>query len=323
MFKTRLTELLGIRYPIIQGGLAHLAFAELCAAVSNAGALGQITASSMRGPDEVRQEIRRVRSLTDAPFAVNFAISEHRDIPSLLEVALEEAVPAVTFTAGNPERFIQRVREVRPETRVLVLTAGVRQAQKAEQLGADAVIAVGFDGGGHIGRDDIGTMVLVPRVVDSVKIPVVASGGIGDGRGLMAALALGAEGIEMGTRFVATRECIAHDAYKQALVQARETDTTIITRSLGMPGRVLKGPFPDRILQEEARGATIEELLPLIGGERNKRAALEGHMDEGYVWAGQVVGLIHDIPPAQELIERIMAEAKAIADRLCRYSGPP
>ena len=208
--RTRVTDLFGIRYPIVQGGLAHLAFAELCAAVSNAGGLGQITAATVSGgPDGLRREIRKVRSLTDRSFAVNVAISAHRDSMGLVDIALEEGVAIVSFTAGNPEPFLRRLEGTGVKT--LVLVAGVRQAVKAEQLGANAVIGVGFEGGGHLGRDEVGTMVLIPRILETVDIPVLASGGIGNGRGLAAALAMGADGVEMGTRFVSTMECVAHD----------------------------------------------------------------------------------------------------------------
>ncbi len=203
----------------------------------------------------------------------------------------------------------------------LVLVAGTRQAQKAEELGADAIIAVGFEGGGHLGRDDLGTLVLVRRVVDSVRVPVVASGGIGDGRGLAAALALGAEGIEMGTRFVATQECIAHPRYKEALIRAREVDTTIIQRSIGRPGRALISPWVKRVLQAETKGASLEQILPLISGERNRRAARDGELDEGFVWAGQVVGLLNDVPSVQELLDRIVAEAEMVCRRLGSMGG--
>lgn len=310
--RTRLTELLGIRYPIVQGGLAHLAFAGLAAAVSNAGGLGQITAASFATPEDLRAEIQRARRLTDKPFGVNFAIG-HRPLDDLLDVALDENVAVITVTGGNPEPLFRRMAG--HPARKLVLVAGVRQAQKCEELGADAVIAVGYEGGGHLGRDDVGTIVLLPRVATAVSIPVVASGGIGDGRGLAAALALGAEGIEMGTRFVATRECVAHPAYKEALVRARETDTAIIERSIGRPARVLRGPAADRVLSAEARGAGIEELLPLISGEVNRRAAIEGDLDAGFVWAGQVVGLIDDVPTVAELVERIVTDARAAVER--------
>lgn len=262
--KTRVTKIFGIKYPIVQGGLAYLAHAELAAAVSNAGGLGQITAATLGSPEKLREEIRKVRALTDKPFAVNFAIARHDGrYQELLEVAIEEKVSAISITGGNPQPVFERIKG--KNIRTLVLVAGTRQAQKAEQLGADAVMVVGQEGGGHLGRDDIGTMVLTPRVVDSVSIPVLASGGIGDGRGLLAAFALGAEGIEMGTRFIATQECIyANKKYKQAILNSNETDTVIIKRTLGAPGRVLRSDFTLDIIEREKQGATYEELQDVI-----------------------------------------------------------
>ena len=309
------TERFNIRYPIVQGGLAHLAFAGLAAAVSNAGGLGQITAASFRTPEELRAEIATARSLTDRPFAVNFALG-HRSLDDLLDATLDAKVAAISITGGNPEPILRRVAGT--SVRTLVLTAGVRQAQKAESLGADAVIAVGQEGGGHLGRDDLGTIVLVPRVVDAVSIPVLASGGIGDARGLAAALALGAAGIEMGTRFVATRECVAHIAYKDALVRAGERDTVVIERSVGRPGRVLDTAGARKILAAEASATSIEDLLPLIEGRINRLGARDGDLDEGFVWAGQAIGLIDDIPTVADLITRLVSGASEIAARLGR-----
>lgn len=316
--RTAFTERFGVRYPIVQGGLAHLAFAGLAAAVSNAGGLGQITAASFRTPDDLTAEIAAARALTTRPFAVNFALG-HRSLDDLLDAALAAGVPAISITGGNPEAYLRRVAGT--GVRTLVLTAGVRQAQKAESLGADAVVAVGQEGGGHLGRDDLGTIVLTPRVVDAVRIPVLASGGIGDARGFAAALALGAAGIEMGTRFVATRECVAHDAYKEALVLAGERDTLVIERSVGRPARVLDSPGARRILEAEAGGAGIEELLPLIEGATNRRGAREGDLDAGFVWAGQIAGLIADVPTVAELIARLVDGAAAIVAGLGAQFG--
>ena len=310
---TPFTARFGVRYPIVQGGLAHLAFAGLAAAVSNAGGLGQITAASFRTPDDLAVEIARARALTDRPFAVNFALG-HRPLDDLLEATLAAGVPVISITGGNPEAILRRVAGSGVLT--MVLTAGVRQAQKAESLGADAVIAVGQEGGGHLGRDDVGTLVLTPRVVEAVRIPVLASGGIGDARGLAAALALGAAGIEMGTRFVATRECIAHAAYKEALIRADERATVVIERSVGRPGRVLDSPGARKILAAEADATSIEALLPLIEGRVNRLGALDGDLDEGFVWAGQVIGLIDDAPPVADLIARLVTGAAQIAAAL-------
>lgn len=310
--KTRFTERFGVQLPIVQGGLAHLAFSELCIAVCKAGGLGQLTAATMPSADFLREEIRRVREATDGLFAINFALGRRR-LDDFVRVAIQEKIECITITGGNPQPLFDAFAD-HPVLKI-VLVAGVRQAQKAEALGADAVIAVGFEGGGHIGRDDIGTMVLVPRVVDSVNIPVLAAGGIVDGRGLAAALLLGADGIEMGTRFVATQECRAHPSYKEAMLVADETSTTVIKRSIGQPARALRNQWTDDILAAEARGATSEELLPLISGQATYRAAVEGRMAEGFVWAGQGVGLINDIPTVAEMIRNIVADArKALAE---------
>jgi NADH:quinone reductase (non-electrogenic) len=308
--KTRVSEIFGIKYPIIQGGLAYLAYAELAAAVSNAGGLGQITAATLRTPDRLREEIRKVRKLTDKPFGVNFAIARHDGLyQDLLEVVIEEKVPVISITGANPQPVFERLKG--ENIRTLVLVSGVRQAQKAEELGADAVMAVGQEGGGHLGRDDISTLVLIPRVVDSVSIPVIASGGIGDGRGLLAAFSLGAEGIEMGTRFIATQECVhANEKYKQAILNAKETDTVIIKKTLGAPGRVLKSEHALGIIEREQEGATYEDLKEMVSGEANCRFIYDGNDKGGFGWAGQVIGLINSIPTVQELFDEMITTAE-------------
>lgn len=323
---TRFTELVGIRYPIVQGGLSRLSYAELASAVSNAGGLGQIGCACFSTPEELRANIQKAKRLTKWPFGVNFPIG-HIPLDPFLDVTLEEAPAVISITGGNPEPLLRRIQQSGVPVRTMVLVAGVRAARKAEALGADVVIAVGFEGGGHLGRDDIGTMVLTPRIVESVSIPVLASGGIADGRGLAAALALGADGVELGTRFVAVRESNAHPNYQQALVMASETDTVIMERSIGRPARVLKGPTPDKILRVEAEleqaaadpGERLQRMLPLIAGKINQRASIEGELDEGFVWAGQVTGLIKDVPTTEELIERMVREAQEITLRMQRF----
>ncbi|WP_017379519.1 NAD(P)H-dependent flavin oxidoreductase [Paenisporosarcina sp. TG-14] len=309
-WQTRITDLLHIKYPIIQGGLAYLAYADLAAAVSNAGGLGQITAMSMNSPEELREEIIKVRSMTDRPFGVNFAIGERgRPFSHMLDVAIEENVAVVSMTGGNPTPIFDQLEGT--TIKKLVLVAATRQAQKAEELGADAVMVVGQEGGGHLGRDDVGTMVLVPRVVDAVSIPVIASGGIGDGRGLMAALALGAEGIEMGTRFIATKECVhASRVYKQALLNSSETGTTVIKRSIGAPARVLVNSWTEKIHEIESSTPTYEALKEYISGQANKQYIYEGLESQGFGWAGQVTGLIEDVPSVEELFSRMITQAE-------------
>lgn len=309
---TRVTKKFGIKYPIIQGGLAYLAYADLCAAVSNAGGLGQITAMSLDSADALRAEIQKVKKLTDQPFGVNFAIGQRgRPFAHMIEAAVDEGVEIMSITGGNPTPFFEQLKGT--NVKKLVLVAAKRQAQKAEELGADAVMVVGQEGGGHLGRDDIGTMVLTPQVVDAVSIPVIASGGIGDGRGWMAAHALGAEGIEMGTRFIATKECIhASEAYIEALLTSDETNTTVIKRTLGAPARALTNPWTEKILQLEEADADYEALKDYISGKANQKFIYDGDEKNGYGWAGQVTGLINDVPSVDQLFQRMVQEAQEI-----------
>lgn len=311
-WSTRVTDLLGIEYPVIQGGLAYLAYSDLASAVSNAGGLGQITAMSLSSPEELRKEIRKTKSMTDKPFGVNFAIGQHgRPFGHMLEAAVDEGVQIVSVTGGNPAPFFKELEGM--QIKKLVLVAAKRQAVKAEELGADAVMVVGQEGGGHIGRDDTGSFVLIPSVVDAVKIPVIASGGIADGRGLMAALSLGAEGIEMGTRFIATKECVhASRQYKQAILDGSETDTEVIKRSLKAPGRVIATSWSKRIIELEEAGAGYEELKQYISGAANKRYIYDGNPDEGFGWAGQAAGLIHEVLTVDELMKSIIMQAEKI-----------
>ncbi|MGD6818392.1 NAD(P)H-dependent flavin oxidoreductase [Metabacillus sp. 113a] len=311
-WKTRVTELLGIRYPIVQGGLAYLAYSELAAAVSNAGGLGQITAMSLSSPEELKKEIQKTREKTVQPFGVNFAIGQHgRPFSRMLQAAIDEEVQVISMTGGNPAPVFQQLEGV--PVRKLVLVAARRQAEKAEELGADAVMAVGHEGGGHLGKTDTGTMVLIPSIVESVSIPVIASGGIADGKGLMAALALGAEGIEMGTRFIAVKECIhAHSTYKEDLLNADENGTVLIKKTIGAPGRALSNDWTTRILDLEDTKAAFEGLRAYIDGAANKKYINEGKRGEGFGWAGQAAGIIHDIPSVKELFDRMMSEGEII-----------
>ena len=311
-WETRLTKMLGIKYPIIQGGLAYLAYSELASAVSNAGGLGQITAMSLPSPDALRNEIREVKNRTDRPFGVNYAIGQHgRPFEEMLQVALDEGVPVISMTGGNPTPVFEKLKG--ENVKKLVLVASRRQAIKAEALGADAVMVVGQEGGGHIGKEDVSTMVLTPQVVEHVSIPVIASGGIGDGKGLMAALSLGAEGIEMGTRFIATKECThAHPLYKEALINGTETDTMIIKKELGAPGRVVRNEWAEQILKIEKENPTYEAIKTFISGKANQAYANDGVLDKGFGWAGQVMGRIQDIPSVQHLLNRMIDEAEVI-----------
>jgi NAD(P)H-dependent flavin oxidoreductase YrpB (nitropropane dioxygenase family) len=310
---TRASRVLGIAYPIVQGGLARIARAELAAAVSNAGGLGQIAVAGVSDPDSLRAEIRKAKQLTDAPFGVNFPVG-FLAIDDLVDIALEEGVSAMSFTGGNPKPYIRRLENT--GIRIIVLVAGPDQARKAEQAGAHVIATVGYEGGGHIGRTDLTTMVGVPLVVRAVGIPVLAGGGIADGYGLAAALALGADGVEVGTRFIAVKETHTHENYKDAVVKANDTDTVVVKRSLGTPGRALANTWTDRILVAEAEGASREMILSMVKADANERGVVDGDMDGSLVWLGQAAALVADVPSAREFIERMVIEARAAAERL-------
>lgn len=307
MRKTRICELLGIEYPIIQGGMTWIANAELAAAVSEAGGLGIISPNAaMQLEDDVvqnlRSQIRKAKSLTDKPFGVNFPV-QIPEIKELIDVVIEEGVKVVTTSAGNPALHTPRLKEA--GVKVLHVVASVRHAKGAERHGVDAVIAEGYEAGGHNGFDELPTMVLVPQVVDAVSIPVVAAGGIADARGFVAALALGAEGVQMGTRFVATHECIAHPAFKEMIVNAGDTGTMITGRKLG-PTRGLKNEFTAKILEMDSRGASAEELLAFIGVGRSRLGQLEGEVQEGEVYCGAIAGVIKEIMSAGDVVRSLV-----------------
>lgn len=314
---TRVTELLGIEKPIIQGGLAHLGYSTLAAAVSNAGGLGQVTALSLDTPEDLRSEIQKTRQLTTKPFAVNFAIGRYREkYEPFVQVALEENIKIISITGGNPAPVLDLVKGRNIKT--LVLVASVKLAKKAEEKGADIVVVVGQEGGGHLGLDDLGTQVLIPRVVDSVTIPVVASGGIADGRGILAALALGAEAVEIGTRFIATEECVdASDFYKQSLIDHTENDTVVIKRSLGGPARVINNDFAQEILKIEKEAPTYDALKEYISGEANKRYIYDAS-ENGFGYAGQSMGLIHEVVSVQRLIKQFEEQITNAQSRIER-----
>lgn len=307
MKKTKLCELLGIDYPIIQGGMNWIANAELAAAVSNAGALGIISPTAgMRLEDDqeenLRSHIRKAKSLTNKPFAVNFPL-QTPDVDKLIDAAIEEGVKVVTTSAGNPALYTAHLKEA--GVKVLHVVASVRHAQGAERQGVDAVIAEGYEAGGHNGFDELSTFVLVPQVVDAVSVPVVAAGGIADARGLVAALALGAEGVQIGTRFVATHECIAHQNFKDEVVKAIDTGTVITGRKLG-PTRGLKNDFTAKMLETEGSGASPEELLVLIGLGRSRLGELDGNVADGELYCGSIAGMVKDIVSAGDVVRSIV-----------------
>jgi NAD(P)H-dependent flavin oxidoreductase YrpB (nitropropane dioxygenase family) len=313
--KTRITELFGVQHPIIQGGMHFVGFAEMAAAVSNAGGLGLITGLTQRTPQDLTQEIARCREMTDKPFGVNLTFLPAvtpPDYPGYVKAILDGGVKIVETAGNNPQQWLPPLHEA--GVKVIHKCTSVRHALKAEAIGCDAVSVDGFECGGHPGEDDVPNMILLPRAGEELKIPFVASGGMADARSLVAALAMGAEGMNMGTRFIATKEAPVHENVKQAIVAASELDTRLVMRPLRNTERVLVNAGVERLLAKEKElGANLkfEDIIAEVGGVYPK-IMIEGQMDAGAWSCGMVAGLIHDIPTCKELIDRIMAEAEAL-----------
>ena len=313
--KTKITEMFGIEHPIIQGGMHYVGFAELAAAVSNAGGLGIITGLTQRTPELLANEIRRCREMTDKPFGVNLTFLPSLntpDYPGYIKAIIDGGVKAVETAGNNPQKWLPAMHEA--GIKVIHKCTSVRHSLKAESIGCDAVSVDGFECGGHPGEDDIPNFILLPRAADELKIPFVASGGMADGRSLVAALALGAEGINMGTRFIATKEAPVHENVKQAIVAASELDTRLVMRPLRNTERVLRNAAVDRLIAKEKElGANLkfEDIMAEVAGVYPK-IMLEGTMEAGAWSCGMVAGLIHDVPTCKQLIDRIMADANAI-----------
>lgn len=317
MFRTRITDLLGIDYPIIQGGMIHLSLAPLVAAVSNAGGLGIITSATLETPDRLREELKRTRAMTDKPFGVNINLSpstRSMNNEAFIDVSLEEGVRIFETSGRSPEPLMERFRA---GGAIVIHKApgGVRFAVTAEEMGCDAVAIIGAECGGHPGPDDTSSLVLVPATVASVKIPVIAGGGFADAAGLVTALALGADGVMMGTRFMATQECPAHPRFKQWLVDSSETDTLVTQRSIRAPSRNLRNGPALRVRDMEGQGTTLEELLPITSGQNSAKVYFDGDLEAGLVECGQVVGIIHDVPTVKEVIDGIVAGARDIIEK--------
>jgi enoyl-[acyl-carrier protein] reductase II len=303
--KNRVTEILGTKYPLIQGGMAWVADAYLAAAVSNAGGLGLIAAGSMNG-ELLRNEIRLAKTLTDKPFGVNIMLMNPAT-PELAQVIIEEKVAVVTTGAGSPGKYVEMWKAA--GIKVIPVVASTGLAKRMESLGVDAVVAEGTEAGGHIG--EITTMALVPQVVDSVSIPVIAAGGIADGRGIAAVSMLGASGIQVGTRFLAAEECTIHQNYKDLVVKSRDIDSRVTGRSGGHPVRCLKNPLVAELLELEKKGATFEEMESITVGSLRK-AVKDGDVKGGSFMAGQIAGMVNKIQPAKEIIEEMFAEFEKI-----------
>ena len=324
--KTRITQLLGIRYPIIQGGMQWVGTAELASAVSNAGGLGVLTALTQPTPEALAREIARCREMTDQPFGVNLTILPSAKPPpyeAYLDAAIDSGVRVLETAGNSPVAFIEKAK--RGHMRIVHKCTSVRHALSAERNGVDAVSIDGFECAGHPGEDDVAGLVLIPLAARALRIPVIASGGIADGRGLAAALALGAEGVNMGTRFCATVEAPIHDDIKRALVNAGECDTQLIFRTFRNTGRVLKNAISDQVVATERRpgGCEFAEIHPLVAGQRGRAALHSGDVDGGLVWAGQVVGLVNDVPSCEVLVQRMVAECQEALASAARRAGVP
>jgi NAD(P)H-dependent flavin oxidoreductase YrpB (nitropropane dioxygenase family) len=322
---TRFTRMVGVEHPIMQGGMMWVGRAELAAAVSNAGGLGVVTALTQPTPDDLRREIERCRTMTDKPFGVNLTILPSVSPPPYAEYrrAIIDSGVTIVETAGHkPQEHVEDLKG--HGITVIHKCTAVRHALSAERMGVDAISIDGFECAGHPGEDDIPGLILIPAAADRVKIPLIASGGFGDGRGLVAALALGAEGINMGTRFCATVESPIHDRIKQFIVGNDERSTNLIFRRFHNTGRVAKNSVSDSVVEISLRSdAVFEDIRPLVGGALGRKALETGDLDAGLIWAGQVQGLIHDIPTCQQLLSRMISEAEAtIADRLNRLATP-
>jgi nitronate monooxygenase len=315
MIKTRFTEMFGVDHPIVQGGMQHVGKAELVSAVANAGALGFLTALTQPTPEALAQEIARTRERTDRPFGVNLTILPTiKPVPydEYMRVILESGVRVVETAGRNPEPFMGALKAA--GVKVIHKCTSVRHSVKAQKIGCDAVSVDGFECAGHPGEDDVPGLVLLPCAADQLTIPIVASGGFGDGRGLAAALALGAEAINMGTRFLATEEAPIHPNLKERLVQGDERQTALLFRTLKNTARVYKNSVAEQVVAIEARPGPTDfaDLAPLVAGDKGRKVIADGDMEYGVWSAGQVMGLIHDVPTVKVLVERIVRDAEAI-----------
>ena len=318
--QTRITDLFGIQYPIIQGGMHYVGFAELASAVSNAGGLGIITGLTQKTPQDLYREIERCRDMTDKPFGVNLTFLPAMvspDYPGYIDAIIDGGVTIVETAGRNPQAYLPKLKDA--GVKIIHKCTSVPHALKAEKIGCDAASVDGFECGGHPGEDDIPNMILLPRAADTLRIPFVASGGMANGRSLVASLSLGADGINMGTRFIATREAPVHAKVKQAILAATERDTRLVMRPLRNTERVLNNTATERLLEKEARlgsDITFEDVIEEVAGVYPK-VMMDGEVDAGVWSCGMVAGLIDDIPTCRELIDRIMSEAASIIrDRL-------
>lgn len=308
MIKTRLTEMLGIEYPIIQGSMQYMSLAELASEVSNAGGLGLIPSMAFPNTEELRKEIRKMKTLTDKPFGFNISLVPEVVVPEVIfdyiDVLIEEEVPVIETSGQRPAKFIEPIKKA--GIPIIHKVTSIRHAKAAEKDGADIIVLVGTEGGGHPGSDQVAGQILWAKAVEELEVPVIASGGIVDGKSMYAAMSLGVDGVLMGTRFLATPEINASEAYRQALLTVPENGTVLTMKSLNNAMRVANNPFAQKILAKEAEGATLEELMPLISGIRSFEKMKEGKYDEAQLSVGQGIGRVHEITPAREIVEQII-----------------
>lgn len=317
MLKTKMTKILGVKYPIQCGTMQWLSRAELVAAVANAGGFACLPAATFRTNEELLDEIKKTRDLTDKPFGVNVSLFPAllpKPPEELIEVVIKSGIKILETAGRSPEPY----RKMITDGGLIHIhkCARVRDAVKADKMGVDIVSVVGTECGGHPGMEEVTSLVLIPQVVDAVKAPLIAGGGFSDGRTLIAALALGASGVNMGTRFMATKECPVHHAVKERIVESPETSTVLIMKSLKNPARVLKTPWSEKIVEMENKGASFEELYPMLAGEAGRTGWIAGDVDKGILPVGQVIGRIKDIPAVSEVIEKIVSDALEIKDKL-------
>jgi enoyl-[acyl-carrier protein] reductase II len=303
----KLCDLLGILYPIIQGGMGNVSNASLTAAVSNAGGLGTLGVGTMK-PDEIEEKIKGSLLSSKKPFAINIPLSVTPYVKEAAELVFKYKIPVVTLSAGNPEPFITKFKE--KGIKVICVVASVKHAKKAQAAGADIIVAEGYEAAGINSTLELTTMTLIPQIVDAVNIPVVAAGGIGDGRGLLAALALGASGVQLGTRLIATKEGEFHQDYKEKIIEANDLDTIIVGRKFGKIRRLLNTPYSTKLLADEQDGLSSDEFIERTTEAKHIKGAIQGDLDEGFINGGQIAGLIKDIPIVEELFKSMIQESQ-------------
>lgn len=317
-FKTKITEMLGIEHPILCGGMQWISRAEIVAAVANAGGIGFITAESLETPEDLRQEIKKIRDLTDKPFGINLSMVPEFGLPErtlkFCDVVVEEGVRVVETAGRSPEPLMPKLKE--GGVKVIHKLTSVRHALSAQRLGVDAVTMIGFGSGGHVGNDNVGSYILIPKAVAALDIPVIAGGGICNGKGLLAALAMGADAVLMGTAFMMTRECRIHQNIKARLLETKETDTALLLTTIMNPIRCMKNKLADECLAIEAEGAGFEEIIKTVAGGKGQIAYDSGDPDSAPIACGQIAGLIDEIKPVRQVIEDMIAEAGVLLDRL-------